>query len=68
MNKNTFPSLMASLFFVVSHAQNLNESIPISSEVKIGQLDNGLTYYLQNNQKPDDIVELRMVVKLHGTF
>ena len=49
-------------FFVVSHAQNLNESIPISSEVEIGQLDNGLSYYLQNNQKPDDIVELRMVV------
>ena len=53
---------MFSLFFVVNHAQNLNESIPISSEVEIGQLDNGLTYYLQNNQKPDDILELRMVV------
>ena len=62
MYKNTFLSLMVSLFFVVNHAQNLNESIPISSEVEIGQLDNGLTYYLQNNQKPDDILELRMVV------
>ena len=62
MKKNSFVSLMASLFFIVSHAQNLNESIPRSSEVEVGQLDNGLTYYLQNNQKPDDIVELRMVV------
>ena len=53
---------MVSLFFVVNHAQNLNESIPVSSEVEIGKLDNGLTYYLQNNEKPDDIVELRMVV------
>ena len=40
-------------------AQNLNQSIPVSSEVEIGQLENGLTYYLQNNQKPDDIVELQ---------
>ena len=62
MNKNTFLSLIVSLFLVVIQAQNLNQSIPVSSEVEIGQLENGLTYYLQNNQKPDDIVELRMVV------
>ena len=43
MYKNTFLSLIISLFFVENHAQNLNESIPISSEVEIGQLDNGLT-------------------------
>ena len=53
MNKNTFLSLIVSLFLVVIQAQNLNQSIPVSSEVEIGQLENGLTYYLQNNQKPD---------------
>lgn len=62
MNKYSLQYLIASLFFVVSHAQNLDQSIPITSEVEIGQLENGLTYYLQNNPKPDDIVELRMVV------
>jgi zinc protease len=62
MNKSTFSSLIATLFCILSFAQNLNQPIPVNPEVEIGQLDNGLTYYLQNNPKPDDIVELRMVV------
>ena len=62
MNKYSLRYLIGSLFFVVSHAQNLDQSIPVSSEVEVGQLENGLTYYLQNNLKPNDIVELRMVV------
>ena len=44
------------------HAQNDSLIIPISPDLEIGKLDNGLTYYLQQNQKPADIVELRMVV------
>ncbi|MEX0289299.1 MAG: M16 family metallopeptidase [Flavobacteriaceae bacterium] len=38
------------------------ENIPIDAEVKIGVLPNGLTYYLRNNGKPEDKVELRLVV------
>ncbi|NNK10908.1 MAG: insulinase family protein [Flavobacteriaceae bacterium] len=38
------------------------EEIPVDSKVKIGKLSNGLTYYIRNNGKPEDKVELRLVV------
>jgi len=37
-------------------------NIPIDPTVKIGKLSNGLTYYIKNNGKPADKVELRLVV------
>lgn len=43
-------------------ALDLNEKIPVSEDVKIGTLENGLTYYIQNNKKPENKVELRLVV------
>jgi len=36
--------------------------IPIDPNVKIGKLPNGLTYYIRNNGKPENKVELRLVV------
>jgi zinc protease len=36
--------------------------IPVAPNVKIGKLSNGLTYYIRNNNKPEDKVELRLVV------
>ncbi|MHA7057999.1 M16 family metallopeptidase [Aquimarina sp. M1] len=36
--------------------------IPVDPNVKVGKLDNGLTYYIRNNGKPEDKVELRLVV------
>lgn len=36
--------------------------IPSDPDVKIGKLKNGLTYYIKNNGKPEDKVELRLVV------
>jgi len=36
--------------------------IPIDPNVKVGKLSNGLTYYIRNNGKPADKVELRLVV------
>ncbi|MEO7308866.1 MAG: insulinase family protein [Chitinophagaceae bacterium] len=48
---------------VVSHAQlNLSETIPVDAKVKIGKLPNGLTYYIRQNKKPEQKVELRLVV------
>ncbi|WP_121666095.1 M16 family metallopeptidase [Mesonia aquimarina] len=41
---------------------NLSKKIPFNPEVKKGVLDNGLTYYIRNNGKPEDKVELRLVV------
>ena len=47
-----------------SYAQtNLADKLPISPEVKVGKLANGLTYYIQKNSKPEKKVELRLVVK-----
>ena len=37
--------------------------IPYSSKLIKGQLKNGLTYYIQKNTKPEQKVELRLVVK-----
>ncbi len=38
------------------------QSIPNDPSVKKGVLSNGLTYYIQNNGKPADKVELRLVI------
>jgi len=38
------------------------EKIPTDPAVKIGKLENGLTYYIQSNPKPTDKLELRLVI------
>ncbi|WP_298534408.1 pitrilysin family protein [uncultured Algibacter sp.] len=43
---------------------DLSAKIPIAPNVKIGKLSNGLTYYIRNNEKPKDKVELRLVVNV----
>lgn len=43
-------------------AQDLNAPIPVNPKVKIGKFDNGLTYYIRTNNKPENKVELRLVV------
>jgi zinc protease len=46
--------------------QNTNpiptEEVPTDPNVKVGTLSNGLTYYIRNNGKPEDKVELRLAV------
>ena len=41
---------------------NLTDALPIDPNVKIGQLPNGLTYYIHKNSKPEKKVELRLVI------
>ncbi|MBX2844056.1 MAG: insulinase family protein [Flammeovirgaceae bacterium] len=41
---------------------NLNKPIPVDPDVKIGKLKNGITYYLRKNAKPEEKVELRLVL------
>jgi zinc protease len=38
------------------------EKLPVDPEVKIGKLSNGLTYYIRKNLKPENKVELRLVI------
>ena len=39
------------------------QPLPIDDRVRTGVLDNGLTYFLQQNEKPEDRVEIRLALK-----
>ena len=41
---------------------NPTDKLPLDSKVKIGKLENGLTYYIRQNKKPEQKVELRLVL------
>jgi zinc protease len=41
---------------------NPGDAIPVDPKVKIGKLPNGLTYYIRQNKKPEQKVELRLVL------
>lgn len=43
-------------------AQDLKQSLGQDPKVKIGKLPNGLTYYIRPNSKPENKVELRLVI------
>ena len=46
----------------VSLTTTESKLIPFNPDVKMGKLPNGITYYIQNNGKPENKVELRLVV------
>jgi zinc protease len=66
MKTNKFPiSFLVLLFFFIgqSFAQvNLSQEVPLDPRVRYGVLPNGLTYYIQQNPKPENKVELRLAV------
>lgn len=41
---------------------NPSERIPLDSQVKTGKLENGLTYFIRKNARPEQKVELRLVL------
>jgi zinc protease len=41
----------------------LESPLPVGPQVKVGRLANGLTWYIQQNPKPEHKLELRLVVK-----
>ena len=43
-------------------SQSLSDKLTLDPKVKIGHLSNGLTYYIRQNKKPEQKVELRLVV------
>lgn len=45
-------------------ALTLSDPVPVGPQVKVGQLANGLTYYIQKNSRPEKRLELRLVVKV----
>ncbi len=55
-------TLMAQIGKETKKATDLNEKVPVDSRVRIGKLDNGLTYYIRANKKPENRVQFRLVV------
>lgn len=43
-------------------ATDPKQNLPVDPSVRIGKLSNGLTYYIQKNQKPANRAEFRLVV------
>ncbi|HEB30604.1 MAG TPA: insulinase family protein [Spirochaetes bacterium] len=42
--------------------ESVGEALPVDPEVIIGKLENGLTYYIRENKKPENVAVLRLVV------
>lgn len=38
------------------------EDIPFDPETRVGKLENGLTYYIRQNKKPENFAELRLAI------
>ncbi len=58
--------LAVSLLLAFAAAQaglNLADPLPIGPQVRVGTLANGLTYYIQKNNRPEKRLELRLIVK-----
>lgn len=59
-------SLLCTCFIPSVHAQDvykLDQVLSPDSKILIGKLDNGLTYYIRANKRPEQRAELRLVVK-----
>lgn len=57
-------AIIFSLLITGLNAQNFkpDDPIPADPAIKIGKLDNGLTYYIKQNKKPEQRIELRLAV------
>lgn len=40
---------------------DLNATVPLDKKVRYGKLDNGFTYYIRNNKKPEKMIQFRLV-------
>lgn len=56
-----FAVILGSIAFAQGESVDLNPKVPVDKKVRIGHLDNGLTYYLRVNKKPENRIQFRMV-------
>lgn len=66
--KRLFASFLAVALPVSALAQlppdfDLEGPLPVDPDVKVGELENGLRYYIRKNSRPENRVSLRLVVK-----
>ena len=40
---------------------DLTAKVPLDKKVRYGKLDNGFTYYIRNNKKPENMIQFRLV-------
>lgn len=59
-------AVLFTLMFIIGVSgwaqDDLAAQLPLDPKVTIGKLDNGLTYYIRQNEKPENKVELRLVI------
>ena len=56
--------LLAMLFALPSVAQQKGEQLPVDPSIRIGRLNNGLTYYIRHNENPDNLVNFYIAQKV----
>ena len=57
-----FAILCIGLFAQADKTYELTDPIPMDDQVKIGELPNGMKYYIRKNAKPENRAELRLAV------
>ncbi len=59
-----FVLILSGIVFTIGSAQTMDpdKQIPPDPNIKIGRLDNGLTYYIKQNKKPEQRIELRLAI------
>ena len=58
-----FSVLLSAVFFSVpALAQGPQGDMPVDKNITIGQLENGVTYYIRENHDPEKRAELRLVI------
>ncbi len=62
MQRSIFYVLVFFCACTTLNAQNLSQTLPLDSAVRVGKLSNGLTYYIRHNEKPENKAEMRLVV------
>lgn len=59
--KKIFVTLIALTFIFSFSTSAQNKSVPLDPEVRFGKLENGLTYYIKHNEKPENRAEFYLV-------
>ena len=65
MKRTLFTLAMALFMSVTASAQyDMNMPLPMDPDLKIGKLDNGLTYFIQHNEEPKDRADFYIIYKV----
>jgi len=63
LRKLCVAGLLLATLALAQAAPDLTQTLPIGPQVTVGQLPNGLSYYIQKNSRPEKRLELRLVIK-----